>query len=137
MNAIHTPGYGDAQTWSPCLGHGLDPRTDDDALSEDEARDIAANELMHTPYALAWALNNDMGIDDADLQVDVDTVCRPELVADDASNAELLAVLLNSYCRDTVYAAARELAQRVERAMAGQIAVRAVELQRAAERVAA
>jgi hypothetical protein len=103
-------------------------------LTPSEARDIAAVEYMHQPYSLAWALNNDMGIDDPALQVDVDTLCRPELLADEATNAQLLAVLMNSMCSTTVYAAARELSQRVEAAMQPAIKARAAELLRAQDR---
>ena len=103
-------------------------------MSESEARDIAAVEYMHQPYSLAWSLNNDMGIDDPAMQVDVDTLCRPELLADTATNAQLLAVVLGSMCSTTVYAAARELSQRVEAAMEPAIAARAAELMRAQDR---
>jgi hypothetical protein len=104
-------------------------------LTHSEARDIAAVEYMHQPYSLAWALNNDMGIDDPAQQVDVDTLCRPELLADEASNAQLLAVLFNSMCSTTVYAAARELSQRVEAAMELAIKARAAELMHAQDRL--
>ena len=42
MNAaLYTPGPGDESTWSPCLGHGLDPRTPDAGDDTDRATAIA------------------------------------------------------------------------------------------------
>lgn len=130
----YTPGPGDSITWGPYLGRANDPREpDDDAITADMAAEFAEHELMRSPYALAWALNNDCGIDDADERVDVDTVCRPELVAQDATTAQLLAVVLNSACRDTVYRAATELAERLKAVMAPLIAERAAEILKAQE----
>lgn len=65
MHAAQMPGFGDAATWPACTGHPLDPRTeaDDDLLTEDEAREIAREELEADAYAFAWWLNNDAGIE--------------------------------------------------------------------------
>jgi hypothetical protein len=54
------PGFGDQASWPACVGHPMDPRTDTDneALTEDSARDIAEDEADRDGYSLAWWLIN-------------------------------------------------------------------------------
>jgi hypothetical protein len=59
---LTTYGPGDPETWGPYLGHPLDPRTDDsaddDTLTAEEAREMAADELDRCSYSLSWFLND-------------------------------------------------------------------------------
>ena len=52
----------DAALYGPYLGHALDPRTpDDDRISEDEAEEAATDELVRTPYEVAFWLDKAVG----------------------------------------------------------------------------
>lgn len=39
MNYLGLPGFGDVETWPPCYGHPLDPRTPEPDRREDEDED--------------------------------------------------------------------------------------------------
>lgn len=40
---MYAPGPGDPETWGPCTGHPLDPRTDDDEWSDECDEDEQAD----------------------------------------------------------------------------------------------
>ena len=112
--------------YGPYLGHPMDPRTPEcDALSEDEAREIAEDELMRTPAVLRdtlWPL-----IPDDMTPVRVDELCRPELDTCGLNAGQLLAIVLHGQpmAQSLAGSALREL---LVAAMAGYIAARAAEL---------
>ena len=63
----YTPyGPGDEITWGPCTDP-RDPRweEDDDFISEEEAYDMAADEIIATPYHAVWWLMEHALTDDA------------------------------------------------------------------------
>lgn len=120
-------GPGDEITWGSPTGHPNDPRTDvpDDHLSEDEALERATEEMMSSPYAVAFWLSEEIG--DASI-VDVDAVTDH---LPDASVNELLAMIMAGDSAQIV-AAAYELRERFRQGSAGDISDRARELMREA-----
>lgn len=99
---------------------------DDESLSPEEAREIALDEVLRTPYNIAWALHNDMGIDDP-VTIDVDALQRPEYEAHGKAAGELLAVLISGNDKSAL-AARAELRYLLADAMADLIAERAREI---------
>lgn len=121
-------GPGDEATWGPCTGHPNDPRTEDapdDYMTLDEALDAATEEMMSSPYAVAFWLGEQ--IQDVSI-VDVDAVTDH---LPDASVNELLTMIMAGDSEQIV-AAAYELRERFKGGSKGDIADRAHELMKEA-----
>jgi hypothetical protein len=98
------PGFGDQASWPACIGHALDPRTDPDeeALTEDEALDIAEGEADRDGYSLALWLNN-FAIIDHTGPADLASVRERIDLGEPCTASELLALAFNdgdkaAYC---------------------------------------
>lgn len=120
-------GPGDEATWGACDGHPNDPRTDvpDEHLTLEEALAAATEQVMSSPYAVAFWLGEQ--IQDVSI-VDVDAVTDH---LPDASVNELLAMIMAGDSKQIV-AAAYELRERFKGGSQGDIADRARELMKEA-----
>lgn len=135
-----TYGPGDKATWGPCMGHPLDPRTDDDGsddlLSADEADELAADQIDRCSYSLAWWINE---VTPADPQVEDVAAAGAALDAGDEdglSCGALLALAFNDAGRAVQALAVLRDRYRQYPATVDSVGIRASELQAEANKPA-
>lgn len=123
MTHLHTPGPGDSATWGPCTDP-RDPRWDDDGEFHNEisANEQARDEVLATPFSIAWFLN-----ESSDETAPVDTLRSFDDCAK-LTTGHLLALMWDSADVTQVMAAREELRTRFLAAVESDIEERAAEL---------
>ena len=125
--AHYTALASDAALYGPALGHPLDPRNDDDRISQEEAADMATEEHLRTPCNVTFWLEHQCGDKTEPVQMGSETIWT---ITHSSEVPRLLALVMDGNNAQIVNAAKR-LRELYAAAHAGEISARASEILKA------